>query len=341
MFVAAFSAADPALATAQASVPPSRQQQVTGLLEPDEAAEVARTLDEAESKIGRPIGVDVVVDEDGRRVSTDWIIHTAEAGGGYAVETTMPVLAEDVNTPGGIVVLVDPFQGTGAFVEAPGLSDRDERHLSRLMTSEFRHGSYEDGLIAVAHGLEDRLAPLPPPAAYRDPATTETVSGAAVALFTGGIVAVVLLLGYFLRSERYQRPWRPDRGVAFVAARHDAETILSALSPRVLLLAEKETRVIDCLKNLEESVPDGEIRSRTVGLLQSSGCVGFWKNFVRVTALVDEDPEEALAGLHSLSTEIEMVLARLGEAEEFLCGSRPGEGSDCCRGDTTRKDVEV
>lgn len=337
VFVVALGVAIPASATSQTSAATFRQQEPTGLLRPDEAAEVARAFDEADLGIGSSIRVDVVVDEDGRRASTDWMIHVPEVGGEYATETPMPVLAEDVNDPDGIVILVNPFERTGSFVEAPGLSDRDERYLSKVMTSRFRRGSYDDGLTAVAHGLEARLAPLPQSPPYREPSTPRTVSGVAVTLFAGGIAAVVLLLGYFLKSERYRRLRGPDRGVAFVAARHDAETILSVLAPRVMLLAEKEMTMLDRLKNLEESVPDGPIRRRAEGLLRGAVSDGFWERFVRVTALVEEDPEEALAGLRGLSTEIETTLVRLGEAERTLCGSRLGDGPDGGGRDVTRR----
>lgn len=284
-FLAALVAALPVPAVAQMSAVPLRQQQPTGLLGPDEAAGVARALDEAEREIQNTVHVGVVVDETGSRASTDWMLQVRETGGEYATETPMPVLAEGVNAPGGIVVLVDPFERTGSFVEAPDLPDRDKRYLPGLMTSEFPRGSYESGPIAFAHGLEDRLAPrrLNPP--YRESATTRTVSGVAVVLFTGSTAAVALLLGYFLKDERYRRPWRPDRGIAFVAARHDAEAVLSALAPRVMLLAEKQMAVIGRLRSLDESAPNGPRRGRVEGLLRGAVSSGLWECFVRATAL--------------------------------------------------------
>ena len=340
--LAALGLAFPAPATAQTSAAPSRHQQPTGLLGPDDADEVARALDEAERELQTTVDVDVVVDETGRRVSTGWMLQVPESGREYATETPMPVLAEDVNSPDGIVVLVDPFEGTGSFVEAPNLSGRDERYLSGLMTAEFRRGSYGDGLIAVAHALEDGLAPhesRPPNPPHHEPATTGSVSGAAVALFTGGITAVVLLLGYFLNGERYRRrPWGPDRGVAFVTARHEAEGILSSLAPGVILLAEKEMRVIGRLRSLEGNTPDGSGRGRAEGLLRSAISGGFWESFVGITALIEEDPVEALEGLRGLCIQVENALAKLVEAEEILNGTRSGEELDDGGENTTRKD---
>lgn len=340
-FLAALGLALPAPATAQTSAAPVRQQQPTGLLGPDEAAEVARALDETERELQNTVHVDVVVDETGRRVSTDWMLQARDPGDEYATETPMPVLAEDVNAPGGIVILVDPFERTGSFVEAPNLSGRDERYLSGLMTAEFRRGSYKGGLISVAHVLADGLAPrvaCSPNPPYRDPATAGTASSATVALFAGGIAAVVLLLGYFLNSERYRRPGGPDRGMAFVAARHEAEGILSALAPRVMLLAEKEMRVVGRLRSLEGSAPSPPRRGRAERLLRSAISGGFWESFVRVTALIEENPEEALEGLRGLSIQVEKALAELGDADEVLNSSRPGEGLDDGREDTTRRD---
>ena len=332
----------PTPATAQTSAAPIRQQEPTGLLDPDEAGEVARALNEAQSEIGRTIHVDVVVDEAGRRVSTGWISYAPHEGAGHATEIPMPVLAEDVNTPDGIVVLVNPFEGTGSFVEAPGLSNRDERYLSGLMTNEFRGGSYHDGLIAVAHGLEDRLASpppllLPPDLPYREPAA-EKVSGAAVALFAVGIAAVVLLLGYFLKEERYRGPTGPEKGVGFVAALRDAKALLSALAPRVMLLAERERAITSHLRNLGEGMPNGPSRRRAEGLLRQAVSGGFWESFVAATALVEEDPEEALTQLRRLSTEVETALGKLGEAERALCEPRADKGPGGGEKHLTRRD---
>lgn len=320
----------PAVAQTNRTYGNLHQQEPTGLLGPDDAREVARALDEAERAIGRTIHVDVVVNEAGRRVSTDWIFHVPHEGAGYATETPMPVLAENVNAPDGIVVLVDPVEGTGSFAEASGLSYQDERYLSTIMTSEFRRGSYEDGLIAVARGLEDRLAhprPLPlldPP--YHEPATERQVSGTAVALFTGGIVAVGGLLGYFLRQERYSGTRGPEKGVGFVVGRRNAMNLLSALAPRVMLLAEREMAVIGLLGKAGEGMPNESSRERAEGLLHQAVCCGFWESFVAATALVEEDPEEALPELRRLSTEVEAALGKLGEAERALRDPRADEG---------------
>ncbi len=341
---AAFWVLPPAPASAQMSRTcghPS-QQEPTGLLGPVEAREVARALDEAERATGRKIYVDVVVDEGGRRVSTAWRIHLPHEGAGYATEIPRPVPAEDVNATGGIAVLVDPFEGMGSFVEASSLSHPDERYLSALMTSEFRRGSYEDGLIAVAHGLEDRLAhprplPLPLHPLYREPPPRRHVSGAAAALFTGGIVAVVGLLGYFLRGERYRGTRGAEKGVGFAVGRRDAMILLSALAPRVMLLTQKEMAVVGLLGKTGGEMSNESRRGRAEGLLRQAVSGGFWKSFVAATALVEEDPEEALPELHRLSTEVEAALGKLSEAERALCDLWADEGPGG-EGHLTRRD---
>ena len=307
---------------AQTSVAPLHGREPTGLLGPDEAWEVTRAMDEAKRRTGRTIHVDVVVDDAGRRVSTGWIPYTPHEGAVHATETPMPMPAEDVNAPNGIVILVDPFGGKSSFVEAPGLSDSDERYLSGLMTHHFRRGSYDDGLIATAHWLGALLTPpvsRPLPPDPPDASETGRVSGVAVAIFGGGIAAVLLLLGYFLKGERYRQPRGPDMGVGFVAARRDAEASLSALAPRVMLLAEREMAVICRLRNFDEGTPDGPSRRhRAEALLRRAVSGAFWEDFVAATSLIEQDPEEALPELRRLSVVVEAALGGLREAERAL-----------------------
>ena len=253
----------------------------------------------------------------------------------------MPVLAEDVNAPDGIVVLVDPFEGTGPFVEAPGLSYREDLYLSELMTSEFRRGSYGAGLIAVARGLEVRFAPpklLPDLRREGSGGRGRGVSGTSVALFVGGTVAVISLLGHFLRRERYRGPDGREKGVGFVAARHEAEAALSTLAPKVMLFAEREMVVLARLRVLGEAMPNCQSRSRAEGLLRRAVSGGFWGSFVAATALLEEDPEGALPELRRLSTEVETALGKLDEAERALRDTRSDDDFGGGDESLTRKD---
>ena len=336
----------PTTATAQTSAAPPRQQEPTGLPEPDEATAVAHAPDQAELESWRTINVEVVVDENGRRVSTNRSFPVFLEGAGYATGVPTPMLDEDVDAP---VVLAGPFGGTGFFVEAlPGLPDRDERHLFGLMTERLHRGSYNDGIVAVAQGLEDRLRPPRPlpllsepshRGPRREPAPGRTVSGAAVALFSGGTAAVILLLGYFLKGERYRGPQGPDKGVGFVAARREAEALLSALAPRVMLLAERETAVIGLPTNLGETTPNGQSRWRRSEVLLRQAVSGeLWVSFVAATSLVEKNPEGALPRLRRLSAEVEAALGKLDEAEKAPCDRRAGEGPGGCKGRLTERD---
>ncbi|QIN79143.1 hypothetical protein GBA65_12100 [Rubrobacter marinus] len=128
---------------------------------------------------------------------------------------------------------------------------------------------------------------------------------------------MISLLGYFLRGERYRNPPGPEKGVRFVAARRDADAALSALAPRVMLLAEREMAVLGRMRRLERR-PSAGSRSGAEGLLREAVSGGFWERFVAATALVGEDPEAALPELRRLSTEAEAALCKLDEAERAL-----------------------
>ena len=163
-------------------------------------------------------------------------------------------------------------------------------------------------------------------------------SGVAAAIFTGGTAAVLLLLGYFLKGERYRQPRGPDRGIGFVAARHDANAALSALAPRVMLLAEREIATIDRLMNSDGEMPDGPGRQRRAeGLLRQAIPGAFWENFVAATSLIEKAPQEALPELRRLSVEVEAALDGLREAERALGGPH-GNGEAGGEQHPTRRD---
>ena len=316
----------PASAAVRTSGAPHGQREATHLRGPDEVREVARALNEAERSIGHTI----YVDEVGGRVSTDRVFRPLWEGSGYANEIPMPVIAEDANASCGIVVLADPFEGTGSFVP-PSLSRRDERYRSGIKSDRLLSGSYDDCLVAAARGIEQGLAPprtlpLDHPAC-REPATGRGTSGAVVALFTAGIAAVIGLLGYFLRGERYSGPRGPEKGVGFVVTRREAEALLSTLAPRVMLLAEREAAVVGCLRHLGDGAPHRVSRGQAERLLRQVVPNGFWESFVVAMDAMEKDPEAAQAELRRLSSTVEVALSKLGEAERALRGPRPEEGS--------------
>ena len=139
----------------------------------------------------------------------------------------------------------------------------------------------------------------------------------AVALFAAGTLFVILILLYFLKEERYRRPPRPEKGVEFVAARRAAEARISALAPRVMLLAEKEKAVTNHLK---KGTSSEETRRMVEGLLRDVTHAGFWERFVEASALADYDPVRAHEELRRLWTAAETVLETLDRAEEAIYG---------------------
>ncbi len=149
----------------------------------------------------------------------------------------------------------------------------------------------------------------------------------AVALFVVGIAFVTLLLFHFLKEERYRRPPRPEKGVEFVAARRAVEARISALAPRVLLLAEKEKAVAGYLR---KGTSSEETRRTVERLLDDVARAGFWKRFVEASALADSDPVRAHEELRHLSTVAEAALEKLERAEEAIpAGKRmTNESSD-------------
>lgn len=339
-------------ASAQGTAAPSgmelTQPEPTGLLGAGERLDVAWALEEARIKTGRVIYVDVVVDGiTGRRVSTGWIAHYPEKGVAYAKETPMPVMAEDLDTPGSIVILVDPFEKRGSLLKSPGLSEEDKRRISSLMTAEFKRGDYGEGLVKASNELVDRLpAAAVPPGTPRkagpmhaEPARKRRDleglledrlrelrsagaerfrpgsegSGLAVALVCAGTAAVLLLVGFYLRNERYRRPDGPEETAAFHQARRTAEESVAALAPKVLLLAEKQEAVASLLNKAggEDCCEAGRIGREATG---------FWKRFSDASALIESDPEKALDGLRLLPPLVEAALREQEEAARALSG---------------------
>ena len=341
-----------AKSVAQTTATPLHEPEATGLLVGEEMLEVELALDEARRETGRMIQVDVVVDETGRRVSTDWTVYAERDGSAYAKETPMPVMAEDVNRPGDVVILVDPYENKGSFVEAPGLSEGEARRISEAMTAGFRREGYAEGLVEASDELRDRLPkpgePGDPPEPVRVPGVEHRDledlledrlrelrgtaaerlrpgpgdSGVAVALVCAATAAVLLLLSLFLKKERYRRPEEPERDAAFLRLRRAAEEEVSALAPKMLALAEKEKAVALLLEAAgDEDCGEAGHLVREVA--------GFWRRFNDASALIEVDPGRALEELRRLPPLAGAALGKLEEAEKALAGE------DGCREDTT------
>lgn len=135
-----------------------------------------------------------------------------------------------------------------------------------------------------------------------------------VALFVAGTAFVVLLLLYLYKEERYRRPPKPDKGVEFVAARRAVEVRIAALAPEVMLLAEKERFVAECL---EKGALNEEARRTVERLLREAASGGFWERFAGALALADLDPMRAHGEFRRLSPVVETALEMLTRAEKI------------------------
>lgn len=145
----------------------------------------------------------------------------------------------------------------------------------------------------------------------------------AVALFVTGTAFVILLLFYLLKDERFRRPPRPEKGVEFVAARRATETQISALAPKVMLLAEKEKSVTGYL---DKGTLREETRRGIERMIRDAVPGEFWERIVETTAMGDFDPVQAHEELRRLSTITEMALEKLRRAEEI---AYRGEDAGC------------
>ena len=143
------------------------------------------------------------------------------------------------------------------------------------------------------------------------------------AFLVSGTVVVVLLLTYFLKHDRYARPPEPERGVAFAVAREDARARISALAPRVMLVARME-EALSCFL-AQRSTTDDACREAKK-LLSEAVPPGLWEKFVEASSLAERDPEQAHKNLDALSPAVETALRRLVSAEELLLRVPEDEG---------------
>lgn len=140
--------------------------------------------------------------------------------------------------------------------------------------------------------------------------------GEVLFVFATAVIAVVL--GVFVGGWRY----RGD-GPAFSPAeiewlREEAEGRISTLSPRVIVLAEKERSVV---RSLDRGEMDGESRAGVEELLVEAASDDFWRRFVIASALVEEEPVEALGELDRLPGLLEATISKLDKAEG-ICDRR-------------------
>ena len=148
-----------------------------------------------------------------------------------------------------------------------------------------------------------------------------------VVVLLGGFVFVVLVLVRFGAGELYRMPV-DDLGPAereWVA--REAAGLLAELAVWALVLVRME-RVVEAVLRDQEPGVRVAVRRR----LMRAGLPEFRGEFVRTSALVEEDPARAVRELPALRSALEEslqaydeVLGMLGVADEMVLGTERGE----------------
>jgi hypothetical protein len=136
-------------------------------------------------------------------------------------------------------------------------------------------------------------------------------------LFILAVAVVGIVLGVFVGGRRYREEGAEFGPAEIYWLREEAEGRISALSPRVMVLAEKE-RVVN---RLLDGGLDGESRAGIEELLVEAAAQDFWGRFVTASALVEEEPVEAFEELGRLPGVLEETISKLDKAER-LCVRR-------------------
>jgi hypothetical protein len=133
-------------------------------------------------------------------------------------------------------------------------------------------------------------------------------------LFISVTVVVVILLGTVIARSRYVEDAPEFSPVEIEWLKEEAEGRISDLSSRVMALAELERAV-----NQSMDLGDGyeESRFRAEELLVEAAADDFWGRFVTASALVEENPVEALEELGRLPGLLEETIRKLERAERL------------------------
>lgn len=137
-------------------------------------------------------------------------------------------------------------------------------------------------------------------------------------LFILAAFVALAVLGIFVMGRRY-----PEGGMEFSPVelewlREEAEGRISALSPKVMELADQERALT---RSMERCEIDDESRSKAEELLVEAAADDFWGRFVRASALVEDEPDKALDELDRLPGLLEETISKLEKAES-LCTKR-------------------
>ena len=137
-------------------------------------------------------------------------------------------------------------------------------------------------------------------------------------LFILAAVVISVVLGVFVRGWRYREDGPEFSPVEIEWLREEAEGRISALSPQVMELAEKERSIT---RNLHGGGVLGESRIGVEELLVEAAADDFWGGFFVASALVEEKPVEALEELERLPGLLQKTISKLEKAER-LCVRR-------------------
>lgn len=148
-----------------------------------------------------------------------------------------------------------------------------------------------------------------------------------VVILLGGVLLIVSILVWFGASGRY-RMLADDLGPAereWVA--REAVDLLAELASRALVLVRMERIVEAVLRDREAGM-----RVAVRRCLMRAGLPEFWGEFVRTSALVEEDPARAVREMPALRSALEEslqaydeVLGMLGVADESVLVVERGE----------------
>ena len=147
------------------------------------------------------------------------------------------------------------------------------------------------------------------------------VAGMVESLFILAAFVTVAVLGVFVVGRRYLENGMAFSPVEIEWLREEAEGRISALSPRVMELAEQERALA---RSMELDEVDDESRSGAEELLVEAAADDFWGRFVRASALVEDEPDKAFEELDRLPGLLEETISKLEKAEGLCTRRRVG-----------------
>lgn len=140
-------------------------------------------------------------------------------------------------------------------------------------------------------------------------------------LFIVAVAVVGAVLGVFTVGRRYRQSEPVFSPVEFEWLKKEAEGRISAISPRVMDLSEKER---DLTRLLDHAELDEGSQAGAEELLVEAAANDFWGRFVRASTLVEDKPDKALEELERLPGLLEETISKLEKAERLCIRRRVG-----------------